>query len=131
MERSPLADGAPTFSQRPPGHRADVPTGGRAVYAADKSALLPLYEDQTREVLLTELRLPSTGVTRVGAACLGELPSLKSRNLDRNELDDAAKQTLREAVAGREGGGLIKGNAGNGGNREGRPRLLRRHRRSL
>ena len=31
------------------------------------------------------------------------MPSLQMLRLEDNELDDAAKQTLREAVAGREG----------------------------
>ena len=56
---------------------------------------------------LRELNFNRNGITAKGAravaACLGELVSLWRLELNGNELDDAAKQTLREAVAGREG----------------------------
>ena len=60
---------------------------------------------------LRGLGLGINGITAKGAravaACLGELPSLKELVLYGNKLDDAAKQTLREAVAGREGFELL------------------------
>ena len=59
---------------------------------------------------LRELELVNNGITAKGAravaACLGELPSLQELLLRGNlelAFNDAAKQTLREAVAGREG----------------------------
>ena len=56
---------------------------------------------------LQVLRLHSNGITAMGAqalaGCLAACGLLWVLNLQDNELDDAAKQTLREAVAGREG----------------------------
>ena len=51
--------------------------------------------------------LGNNGITAKGAqalaGCLAACGSLRLLNLMYNALDDAAKQTLREAVAGREG----------------------------
>ena len=51
------------------------------------------------------------GITAKGAqalaGCLAACGSLRKLVLERNKLDDAAKQTLREAVAGREGFKLL------------------------
>ena len=56
---------------------------------------------------LQVLFLFNNGITAKGAqalaGCLAACGSLRVLSLDGNELDDAAKQTLREAVAGREG----------------------------
>ena len=56
---------------------------------------------------LQVLILSDNGITAKGAqalaGCLAACGSLRELNLMDNELDDAAKQTLREAVAGREG----------------------------
>ena len=55
---------------------------------------------------LQELRLHKNGITAKGAqalaGCLAACGSLRELHLRGNELDDAAKRTLREAVAGRE-----------------------------
>ena len=60
---------------------------------------------------LQVLDLQRNGITAKGAravaACLGELPSLQKLNLLGNELDDAAKQTLRKAVKRRKGFRLL------------------------
>ena len=60
---------------------------------------------------LQDLHLDDNGITAKGgravAACLGELPSLQMLVLLGNELDDTAEQTLREAVAGRDGLELV------------------------
>ena len=56
---------------------------------------------------LQELNLNYNGITAKGAqalaGCLAACGSLRELVLSINTLDDAAKQTLREAVAGREG----------------------------
>ena len=58
---APLADGAATFAPLPPLHLAWVATDRRDPYPRDKSALISVYENQTRESLLSEIRLPCTG----------------------------------------------------------------------
>ena len=57
---APLADGAGTFAPMPPLHLAWVATDRRDPYALDKSALISVYENQTRESLLSEVRLTLT-----------------------------------------------------------------------
>ena len=56
---------------------------------------------------LHELDLQGNGITAKGAqalaGCLAACGSLRTLSLMGNKLDDAAEQTLREAVAGREG----------------------------
>ena len=56
---------------------------------------------------LQELHLYTNGITAKGAqalaGCLAACGSLERLVLQGNELDDAGKQTLREAVAGRKG----------------------------
>ena len=54
---APLAEGAGTFAPLPPLHLAWVATDRRDPYPLDKSALIPIYENQTRESLLSEVRL--------------------------------------------------------------------------
>ena len=68
---APLADGAPTFAMMPPIHLAWLPHDARQPYPAERSALIPVYENQSREVLLSELRLPCTGLeaTWLQAGC--------------------------------------------------------------
>ena len=53
---APLADGAATFAPLPPLHLAWVATDRRDPYPRDKSALISVYENQTRESLLSEAR---------------------------------------------------------------------------
>ena len=55
----------------PPLHLSWLAIGGRQPYAVEKSALVPVYENQSREVLLSELRLPCTGLeaTWLQAGC--------------------------------------------------------------
>ena len=57
---APLAEGAGTFAPLPPLHLAWVATDRRDPYPLDKSALIPIYENQTRESLLSEVRLTLT-----------------------------------------------------------------------
>ena len=57
----PLAADAPTFCAMPPVHVAWVPKEAGDPYPPDRSALLPLYLDATREAMLAELRLPCSG----------------------------------------------------------------------
>ena len=45
----------------PPLHVAWVDQGTNEPYAIDRSAVLPLYLDPTRETQLSELRVPCTG----------------------------------------------------------------------
>ena len=57
---APLADGATTFSPMPPLHMAWVASDRPPPVPVERSALVPIYEDPSREVLLSEVRLPCT-----------------------------------------------------------------------
>ena len=57
----PLPADAPTFAAMPPVHIAWVSHDTPDPYPPDRSALLPLYLDPEREILLGEIRLPCSG----------------------------------------------------------------------
>ena len=71
---APLAEGAGTFAPLPPLHLAWVATDRRDPYPLDKSALIPIYENQTRESLLSEVRLTLT-LTLTRSGCRAPAPS--------------------------------------------------------
>ena len=79
---------------------------GNALGDAGVEALAAAFKEGAGAKLQT-LDLQYNGITAQGAqalaGCLAACGSLRELHLYDNELDDAAKQTLREAVAGREG----------------------------
>eukprot|EP00327_Prymnesium_parvum_P015469 CAMPEP_0113281722 /NCGR_PEP_ID=MMETSP0008_2-20120614/28451_1 /TAXON_ID=97485 /ORGANISM="Prymnesium parvum" /LENGTH=3313 /DNA_ID=CAMNT_0000132155 /DNA_START=19 /DNA_END=9960 /DNA_ORIENTATION=- /assembly_acc=CAM_ASM_000153 len=58
---SPINSDAPIFAVMPPLHLAWVPSAQPELYPSERSAMLPLYLDQEREIELAQLRLPCSG----------------------------------------------------------------------
>jgi len=72
---APLADGAATFAPLPPLQLAWVATDRRDPYPRDKSALISVYENQTRESLLSEARRCRMTLTLALALALALTPA--------------------------------------------------------